>query len=102
MTRLGAAAGGTAVHPTPSPCPSRPATGHELPCRVRAPHRELRCMGKGCLCMGSILTFLVGPSPLGHRADDRLTAGLHGHMLDPWGLVRFPRRSVLRGNTTLE
>ena len=34
--------------------------------------------------MGSTLTFTAGPSPtLGHRADDRLPAGLDCDPLDP-------------------
>ena len=32
--------------------------------------------------MGSILTLLVAPSPLGHGANDRLAASLHRHVLD--------------------
>ena len=47
-----------------------------LPARVRAPHR-------GLWCMGSILTLLVAPSPLGDGADDGLATGLDGDMLDP-------------------
>ena len=37
--------------------------------------------------MGSILTFLVAPTPLGHGANDRLVAGLHRHVLGPHHLL---------------
>ena len=47
-----------------------------LPARVRAPHL-------GLWCMGSILTLLATPSPLGDIADDGLAAGLHRDVLDP-------------------
>ena len=50
---------------------------HGLPLRVRAQHLGLRCMGQGCLCMGSILVFALGPAPLGDSTDDGLAAGLH-------------------------
>ena len=40
-------------------------------------------MGNGGLCMGSILTLMLAPTPLGHSADDRLAASLHGDVLDP-------------------
>ena len=63
VTGLGAAARGSAVHPAASPLPFTAGDRHRLPQRVQAPQRRLRCMGKGCLCMGSILTFLVGPPP---------------------------------------
>ena len=58
-------------------------------------------MGQGCLCMGSILTFCVAPSPtLGHGADDRLAAGLHRHVLDPdhlLALAAVASGPVIRG-----
>ena len=44
--------------------------------------------------MGSILTFLVAPTPLGHGADDRLAAGLHGHVLDPDHLLALAAMAV--------
>ena len=33
--------------------------------------------------MGLILVSALTPTPLGHNADDRLAAGLHGDVLDP-------------------
>jgi hypothetical protein len=53
-------------------------------------------MGQGCLCMGSILNFLLAPAPLGDGADDRLAAGLDGDVLDPDHLLAFVGR--LRGS----
>ena len=45
--------------------------------------------------MGSILTFLVAPSPtLGHGADDRLAAGLHRDVLDPDHLLALAAMAV--------
>ena len=39
--------------------------------------------------------FAAGPSPtLGHGADDRLAAGLHGHMLDPDHLLALAAVAV--------
>jgi hypothetical protein len=47
--------------------------------------------------MGSILTFLVAPTPaLGHGADDRLPAGLDGDMLDPDHLLALTAMPVER------
>ena len=48
-------------------------------------------MGKGGLCMGSILTFELIPTPLGDGADNRLAAGLHGDVLDANELLAFAR-----------
>ena len=47
--------------------------------------------------MGSILTFLVAPSPtLGHGADDGLAAGLDGDVLDPDHLLALAAVPVER------
>ena len=52
-------------------------------------------MGQGWLCMGSILTFAVAPSPtLGHGADDRLPAGLDRDVLDPDDLLTLAAMAV--------
>jgi hypothetical protein len=48
-------------------------------------------------CTGSILTFVVGPSPtLGHRADDCLPAGLDCDPLDPDHLAALAAVAVER------
>ena len=46
--------------------------------------------------MGSILTFLVAPSPLGDGADDGLAAGLHRDVLDPDHLLALAAVPVQR------